>query len=79
MASGIIKRSIKVDGRSTSVSLEDAFYNYLLDIAREDGLTFNQLISKLAKDVTGNLSSALRVYALEREIAAPRQSIQRAA
>jgi len=37
MKSTVIKRSIDIDGHKTSISLEDAFWNILKDIAHERG------------------------------------------
>lgn len=51
-------------GHRTSVSLEDAFWDVLKDIAARRGLSLNQLVAEVDEGRTGNLSSALRVYAL---------------
>ena len=58
------KRSVLVAGHRTSVSLEDAFWDVLKDIAARRGLSLNQLVAEVDEGRTGNLSSALRVYAL---------------
>jgi hypothetical protein len=39
MKSAVTKRSIKLDGRKTSVALEDAFWNELKEIAYSQGVT----------------------------------------
>ena len=58
------KRSVLVAGHRTSVSLEDAFWDVLKNIAARRGLSLNQLVAEVDEGRTGNLSSALRVYAL---------------
>ena len=66
VASPIRKRSVKVTGHTTSISLEDPFWHALREIARERGITTAALINSIAsKRVEGNLSSALRVFVLE--------------
>jgi predicted DNA-binding ribbon-helix-helix protein len=66
MKSTVVKRSIVVAGHKTSVSLEDAFWNGLKEIARERHMTLSELIAEIdAQRQLGNLSSALRLFALE--------------
>ena len=67
MKSQIAKRSIVIEGHKTSVSLEDAFWTTLKDIAHERGQTLSQLIAAIDKDRhEGNLSSAIRLFVLAR-------------
>ena len=67
MKSQIAKRSIVIEGHKTSVSLEDAFWTTLKDIAHERGQTLSQLIAAIDKDRhQGNLSSAIRLFVLAR-------------
>ena len=61
------KRSVLVAGHRPSVSLEDAFWEALKELADRRGLSLNQLVAEVDEGRSGNLSSALRVYAL-REI-----------
>ena len=61
------KRSVLVAGHKTSVSLEDAFWEVLKELADRRGLSLNQLVAEVDEGRSGNLSSALRVYVL-REI-----------
>ena len=61
------KRSVLVAGHRTSVSLEDAFWEALKELADRRGLSINQLVAEVDEGRSGNLSSALRVYVL-REI-----------
>ena len=60
MKSTVVKRSIVVAGHKTSVSLEDAFWNGLKEIARERHMTLSELVAEIdAQRQLGNLSSAL--------------------
>jgi|SRR6266566_2615690 predicted DNA-binding ribbon-helix-helix protein len=66
MKSTVVKRSIVVAGHKTSVSLEDAFWNGLKEIARERHMTLSELVAEIdAQRQLGNLSSALRLLVLE--------------
>jgi predicted DNA-binding ribbon-helix-helix protein len=66
MKSQVIKRSIVIAGHKTSVSLEDAFWRGLKDIARERGVTLSELVGTIDSDRQhGNLSSAIRLFVLE--------------
>jgi predicted DNA-binding ribbon-helix-helix protein len=63
MKSSIVKRSIVIDGHKTSVSLEDAFWDDLKEIAHTQQAT---LVAKIdASRQHGNLSSAIRLFVLE--------------
>ncbi len=63
----VVKRSIVIAGHRTSVSLEEAFWSALKRIAASDGLSLAGLVAQVdAGRGEANLSSALRVYALER-------------
>jgi predicted DNA-binding ribbon-helix-helix protein len=65
MKSPIVKRSIVVAGHKTSVSLEDAFWGALKDIARERRITLGELVDAIDRDrEQGNLSSAIRLFVL---------------
>jgi predicted DNA-binding ribbon-helix-helix protein len=67
MRSLIIKRSISMDGRKTSITLEDAFWSSLKEIAQDQGATLSEVVAKI--DQTrhqGNLSSAIRLFVLDR-------------
>ena len=69
----IVKRSVKVAGHSTSVSLEDEFWTELKLIADERGISVAALIAEVDQDrKSANLSSALRLSvlrALKRKLA----------
>ena len=65
MQSTIVKRSIVVAGHKTSVSLEDAFWRGLKEIARERNMTLSELVGSIDSDRQhGNLSSAIRLFVL---------------
>jgi predicted DNA-binding ribbon-helix-helix protein len=66
MKSLVIKRSIVLHGRKSSITLEDAFWECLRKIADERKVTPSRLVSGIeAGRKTGNLSSVLRVFILE--------------
>jgi predicted DNA-binding ribbon-helix-helix protein len=63
--SSIMKHSTVVDGHKTCVSLEDAFWNALREIANERDMTLSKLINAIDADRQyGNLSSAIRLFVL---------------
>ncbi|KAF2989588.1 hypothetical protein MJC1_03356 [Methylocystis sp. MJC1] len=63
----VVKHSIVIAGHRTSVSLEDAFWRALKDIATKDGVSLAGLVARVdAERGEANLSSALRVFVLER-------------
>jgi len=66
MKSQVIKRSIVIAGHKTSVSLEDAFWRGLKDIAHERDMTLSDLVALIDHERQhGNLSSAIRLYVLD--------------
>ena len=58
------KRSVTIAGHATSVSLEDAFWQALADIARAHGVSVSGLVADIDRGRDGNVSSAIRVYVL---------------
>ena len=64
--SGVTKRSLSIRGHSTSISLEDAFFDELMRIASERSLSFAALVAEIdeRRDRRTNLSSALRLCVL---------------
>ena len=72
-ARGIRKRSVTIAGHRTSVSLEQAFWQALREIAKRRSLSMAAVIAEIdranarapGRSRAANLSSALRVYALE--------------
>jgi predicted DNA-binding ribbon-helix-helix protein len=66
MKSPVIKHSIVVAGRRTAVSLEDAFWEGLREIAKERNETLKDLVTRINADrQMFNLSSAIRVFVLK--------------
>jgi predicted DNA-binding ribbon-helix-helix protein len=66
MKSPVVKRSIVIAGHKTSVSLEDAFWKGLKDIAGGRDMTLSDLVASIDTDRQhGNLSSAIRLFVLD--------------
>jgi len=66
MKSSMVKRSIIIAGHKTSVSLEDAFWTGLKDIAHDQAVTLSSMVTKIATGrQQGNLSSAIRLFVLD--------------
>ena len=66
MKSSVVKRSIVVAGHKTSVSLEDAFWRGLKEIAGRRDMTLSDLVAAIDGERRhGNLSSAIRLYILD--------------
>jgi predicted DNA-binding ribbon-helix-helix protein len=66
MKSPVIKRSIVIAGHRTSVSLEDAFWKALKEIAQARRCSLAELIASIDDGRRGgNLSSAIRVFVLD--------------
>ena len=66
MKSGVVKRSIVIAGHKTSVSLEDAFWKALKEIAGGRKITLSDLVASIDTDRrVGNLSSAIRLFVLD--------------
>jgi predicted DNA-binding ribbon-helix-helix protein len=66
MKSPVVKRSIVIAGHKTSVSLEDAFWSALKEIAITRRMTLSDLVGSIDADRQhGNLSSAIRLFVLD--------------
>jgi predicted DNA-binding ribbon-helix-helix protein len=66
MKSPVVKRSIVVAGHKTSVSLEDAFWKGLKEIAGTRDMTLSELVAFVDSERQhGNLSSAIRLFVLD--------------
>ena len=62
----VVKRSIVIAGHKTSVSLEDAFWKGLKEIAGERDMTLSELVASIDSDRQhGNLSSGIRLFVLD--------------
>jgi predicted DNA-binding ribbon-helix-helix protein len=66
------KRSLTIAKHRTSVSLEEAFWQALADIAAADGKSVAALVGEIDRgrsekgSPAANLSAAIRLYVLER-------------
>jgi len=60
------KRSVLIAGHKTSVSLEGAFWEELRAIAAERDMPLGRLIEEIDTSRGGNLSSAIRLFVLDR-------------
>ena len=66
MKSPVVKRSIVIAGHKTSISLEDAFWKALKDIAILRRATLSDLVASIDSERQhGNLSSAIRLFVLD--------------
>ena len=66
MESPVVKRSIVIGGHKTSVSLEDAFWKGLKEIASTRDATLSEMVSAIDTGrAHGNLSSAIRLFVLD--------------
>jgi predicted DNA-binding ribbon-helix-helix protein len=69
MKSPVCKRSVVIAGHKTSVSLEDAFWNGLKEIAGARETTLSDLVASIdIERQQGNLSSCLRLFVLNHYI-----------
>ncbi len=60
-----VKRSVRIAGHSTSVSLEDEFWQALRAIARVRQLSLSALLTEVDRNRQGrSLASACRIYVL---------------
>jgi predicted DNA-binding ribbon-helix-helix protein len=65
MKSSVIKRSIQIHGHTTSITLEDDFWNSLREIADSRRQTLRDLIANIDTERKfANLSSAIRLFVL---------------
>jgi predicted DNA-binding ribbon-helix-helix protein len=66
MKSKVVKRSIVIAGHKTSVSLEEAFWRGLKEIAVDRQVTVSDLVGVIDTERQhGNLSSAIRLFVLD--------------
>jgi predicted DNA-binding ribbon-helix-helix protein len=66
MKSPVVKRSIVIAGHKTSVSLEDAFWKGLKEIADARNMTLSDIVASIdSQRRHGNLSSAIRLFVLD--------------
>lgn len=57
-------RNITIGGARSSIRLEEAFWEALEEILKREGLTLNDLVTKISDRLSakGNLSGAVRVF-----------------
>jgi predicted DNA-binding ribbon-helix-helix protein len=66
MKSPVVKRSIVIAGHKTSVSLEDAFWTGIKEIAAKRDVTLSDMVATIDQERQhGNLSSAIRLFVLD--------------
>ncbi len=66
MKSLVVKRSIAIHGHKTSVTLEEAFWTGLKEIASDRAITLSELVTVIDSGrLNANLSSALRLFVLD--------------
>jgi predicted DNA-binding ribbon-helix-helix protein len=66
MQSTVLKRSVVIGRHKTSVSLEDAFWSSLTDIAAARQVTKSGLLAEIdGRRQAPNLSSAIRLFILQ--------------
>jgi predicted DNA-binding ribbon-helix-helix protein len=66
MKSSVVKRSVAVAGHKTSVSLEDAFWKCLKEIAGNRQTNLSDLVAVIdSQRQHSNLSSAIRLFVLD--------------
>lgn len=63
--SKVVKRSLRIAGHPTSVSLEQEFWEALKAVAQAQNRSVADLVTAVDQTRDGGLSSALRVYVLE--------------
>ena len=63
----LLRRSFRVSGHPTSISMERIFWEEFRRIAEEDGRNMTDIISEIdAERESGGLSRAVRVFVLKR-------------
>jgi predicted DNA-binding ribbon-helix-helix protein len=66
MKSPVVKRSIVLGGHKTSVSLEEAFWIGMKEVAGQRSMTLSELVGEIDTNRHhGNLSSAIRLFVLD--------------
>jgi predicted DNA-binding ribbon-helix-helix protein len=66
MKSLVVKRSIVIAGHKTSVSLEEAFWKGMKEIASSRHLTLSDMVTAIDSGrASANLSSAVRLFVLD--------------
>lgn len=64
--SGIRKRSLRIAGHATSISLEEPFWQLLTKVAAQESMSIAAYVERIDTARGGvNLSSAIRVHLME--------------
>lgn len=64
LSAKIVKRSVKIAGHSTSITMEEPFLDKLIEIADNQGRSINELVAEIDEIRSISLSSACRMYVL---------------
>lgn len=60
------KRSVKVSGHETSITLEEEFWVELKNISNEKSISLSTLVTQIDEcRINDNLSSAIRIFILQ--------------
>lgn len=62
----LLRRSFRISGHQTSLSMERAFWDEFRRLAQADGRSMTDLIAKIDAQRTAGLSRSVRVYILKR-------------
>ncbi len=62
----LLRRSFRIAGHQTSLSMERIFWDEFRGIAQEDGRSMTDVISEIDARRAGGLSRAVRIYILKR-------------
>ncbi len=62
----LLRRSFRIAGHQTSLSMERAFWDEFRTLAQADGRSMTDLIAEIDTQRTAGLSRAVRVYILKR-------------
>lgn len=62
----IVKHSVNIAGHATSVSIEKPFWELFKSLAEQEDKSLNQLITEIDEARSVNLSSAIRLYVLDK-------------
>lgn len=65
-ATTAVKRSVRIAGHATSVSLEPAFWDAVQELASYRRISVAALLAAIDAERGGNLASAVRVFVLDR-------------
>ncbi len=62
----LLRRSFRIAGHQTSLSMERAFWDEFRRMAQADGRSMTEMIAEIDTRRTAGLSRAVRVYILKR-------------